>query len=206
MSRDGYAGRRSGTRRRASRRARQRCSSAAVRRPRGGPPDQPQHGGTSRSTSYSRLSGSRDGGHGQAPGGAMTAAGGNGPRVGNRGSTSSRGPHNALDGGMNPGRILGRIQGSHPAQAYGGGIGMGLRGDRLLGRSSFALNRATSSGGVLTCRKNRKEPTSACSAARAAAAGLGPSSSAVGTTTRQEPLQPIDAQRLSTTVSDSQQV
>ena len=86
------------------------------------------------------------GGHRQAPGGAMTAAGQNDPRVGNGGSTSSVGPHNALDGGMNPGRM----QGLHPAQAYGGGMGMGLGGDRLLGGSSFALNRATSSGGMLS--------------------------------------------------------
>ena len=86
------------------------------------------------------------GGHRQAPGGAMTAAGGNDPRVGNRGSTSSVGPHNALDDGMNPGRM----QGLHPAHAYGGGMGMGLGGDRVLGGSSFALNRATSSGGMLS--------------------------------------------------------
>ena len=84
--------------------------------------------------------------HGQAPRGAMTAAGANGPRLGNGATTSSLGPQNTLDGGMNPGRM----QGLHPAQAYDGGMGMGLGGDRLLGGSSFALNRATSGGGVLS--------------------------------------------------------
>ena len=84
--------------------------------------------------------------HGQAPRGAMTAAGANGLRLGNGATTSSLGPQNTLGGGMNPGRM----QGLHPAQAYGGGMGMGLGGDRLLGGSSFALNRATSSGGVLS--------------------------------------------------------
>ena len=85
------------------------------------------------------------GGHGHAPSGAMTAAGRSDPRAGNGGRTSSLGPRNALDGGMNPGRM----QGLHPAQAHGS-MGMGLGGDRLLGGSSFALNRATSSGGVLS--------------------------------------------------------
>ena len=80
------------------------------------------------------------------PGGRMTAAGANDPRFGNSGMTSSLGPHNALDHGMNPGGM----QGLHPGQAYDGGMGMGLGGDRLLGGSSFALNRATSSGGVLS--------------------------------------------------------
>ena len=42
----------------------------------------------------------------------------------------------------------GGIQGLHPGGAYDGGMGMGLGGDRLLGGSSFALNRATSSGGA----------------------------------------------------------
>ena len=80
------------------------------------------------------------------PGGRMTAAGANDPRVGNNGMTSSLGPHNALDHGMNPGGM----QGLHPGQAYDGGMGMSLGGNRLLGGSSFALNRATSSGGVLS--------------------------------------------------------
>ena len=89
------------------------------------------------------------GGYGQHPGqpsGQMMAAGTHNPRFGNNGMTSSLGPHNALDGGMNPGGM----QGLHPGGAYDGGMGMGLGGDRLLGGSSFALNRATSSGGVLS--------------------------------------------------------
>ena len=80
------------------------------------------------------------------PGGRMTAAGGNDPQGGNSGMTSSLGPQNGLGHGMNPGGM----QGLHPGQAYDGGMGMGLGGDRLLGGSSFALNRATSSGGVLS--------------------------------------------------------
>ena len=80
------------------------------------------------------------------PGGRMTAAGASGPHGGNGGMTSSLGPHNTLDHGMNPGGM----QGLHPGQAYDGGMGMSLGGDRLLGGSSFALNRATSSGGVLS--------------------------------------------------------
>ena len=80
------------------------------------------------------------------PGGRMTAAGTSGPQVGNSGRTSSLGPQNGLDHGMNPGGM----QGLHPGQAYDGGMGTGLGGDRLLGGSSFALNRATSSGGVIS--------------------------------------------------------
>ena len=93
-----------------------------------------------------QMGGGGYGQRGQAPGGAMTAASGNDPRFANGGMTSSLGPHNALDGGMS----AGGMQGLHPAQAYDGGIGMGLGGNRLLGGSSFALNRATSSGGVLS--------------------------------------------------------
>ena len=80
------------------------------------------------------------------PGGRTTAAGTSGPQVGNSGMTSSLRPQKGLGHGMNPGGM----QGLHPGQAYDGGIGMGLGGDRLLGGSSFALNRATSSGGVLS--------------------------------------------------------
>ena len=86
-------------------------------------------------------------GHRQTqPGGRMTAAGASGRQIGNSGSTSSLGPQNGLGHGMNPGGM----QGLHPGQAYDGGMGMGLGSDRLLGGSSFALNRATSSGGVIS--------------------------------------------------------
>ena len=81
------------------------------------------------------------------PGGGMTAAGTNDPRFGNRGMTSSLGPHNAIGGAMEP---SGSMQGLHPGQSYNQEMGMGLGSDRLLQGSSFALNRATSSGGVLS--------------------------------------------------------
>ena len=80
-------------------------------------------------------------------GGQMTAAGTNDPRFGNGGMTSSLGPQNAIGGAMNP---SGSMQGLHPGQSYDHGMGMGLGSDRLLQGSSFALNRATSSGGVLS--------------------------------------------------------
>ena len=89
-------------------------------------------------------------GHGQRQAGAsgqMTAAGARNPRFGNGGRTSSLGPQNAISGAMDPSASM---QGLHPAQTYDHGMGMGLGGDRLLQRSSFALNRATSSGGVLS--------------------------------------------------------
>ena len=90
------------------------------------------------------------GGYGQnraGPGGQMTAAGANDPRSGSGGRTSSLGPQSAIGGAMNPSTSM---QGMKPGQAYGQGMGMGLGSDRLLQGSSFALNRATSSGGVLS--------------------------------------------------------
>ena len=90
------------------------------------------------------------GGHGQRQAGAsgqMTAAGASNPRFGNGGRTSSLGPQNAIGGAMDPSASM---QGLHPAQTYDRGMGMGLGSDRLLQGSSFALNRATSSGGVLS--------------------------------------------------------
>ena len=90
------------------------------------------------------------GGYGQQqgqPGRQMAAAGGNDPRFGNSGMTSSLGPQNAIGGGVNP---SGSMQGLHPGQSYDHGMGMGLGSDRLLQGSSFALNRATSSGGILS--------------------------------------------------------
>ena len=87
-------------------------------------------------------------GHQQGqPGRQMTAAGANDPRVGNGGMTSSLGPQNAIGGAMGPSASM---QGLHPGQSYDHGMGMGLGSDRLLQGSSFALNRATSSGGVLS--------------------------------------------------------
>ncbi len=80
-------------------------------------------------------------------GGRMTAAGANDPRFGNGGMTSSLGPQGAIGGAMNPSASM---QGLHPGQSYDQGMGMGLGNDRLLQGSSFALNRATSSGGVLS--------------------------------------------------------
>ena len=84
--------------------------------------------------------------HGQPPGGAMTTAGGSDPRVGDGGRMSSLGPQNGRGRPMN----AGGMQGLQPRHAYDGGAGMNLGGDRLLGGSSFALNRPTSSGGVLS--------------------------------------------------------
>ena len=81
------------------------------------------------------------------PGGMRTAAGTNDPRFGNGGMTSSLRPQGAMSGAMNPSASM---QGLHPGQAYDQGMGMGLGNDRLLQGSSFALNRATSSGGVLS--------------------------------------------------------
>ena len=89
------------------------------------------------------------GGHGQRQGqrgGQVTAAAANDPRFGNGGMTSSLGPQNGRGRPMN----AGGMQGLQPRHAYDGGAGMNLGGDRLLGGSSFALNRATSSGGVLS--------------------------------------------------------
>ena len=90
------------------------------------------------------------GGYGQQQGqrgGQMTGAGTNDPRFGNGGMTSSLGPQNAIGGAMNPSASR---QGLHPGQSYDHGMGMGLGSDRLLQGSSFALNQATSSGGVLS--------------------------------------------------------
>ena len=89
------------------------------------------------------------GGYGQHPGqpsGQMMAAGTHDPRFGNNGMTSSLGPQNGIGMPMD----ASGMQGLHPGSAYDGGMGMGLGGDRLLGGSSFALNRATASGGVLS--------------------------------------------------------
>ena len=88
------------------------------------------------------------GGYGQQqdqPGARMTAAGANDPRFGNGGMTSSLGPQGAIGDAMNPSASM---QGLHPGQSYDDGMGMSLGGDRLLQGSSFALNRATSSGGI----------------------------------------------------------
>ena len=90
------------------------------------------------------------GGYGQQqgqPGARMTAAGANDPRFGNGGMTSSLGLQNAIGGAMEPGASM---QGLHPGQSYDHGMGMGLGNDQLLQGSSFALNRATSSGGILS--------------------------------------------------------
>ena len=87
-------------------------------------------------------------GHQQGqPGRQMTAAGANDPRFGNSGRTSSLGPQNGIRGAMNPSASM---QGLHPVGSYDHGMGMGLGSDRLLQGSSFALNRATSSGGILS--------------------------------------------------------
>ena len=80
-------------------------------------------------------------------GGRMTAAGANGPRFGNGGRTSSLGPQNAMGGTRSPGASM---QGLHPGQSHDQGMSMGLEGDRLLQGSSFALDRATASGGILS--------------------------------------------------------
>ena len=80
-------------------------------------------------------------------GGPMTATGASGPRLGNGGRTSSLGPQNAMGGARSPGASM---QGLHPGQSHDQGMGMGLGGDRLLQGSSFALDRATASGGILS--------------------------------------------------------
>ena len=90
------------------------------------------------------------GGYGQQQGQhgrQMTGSGANESRFANGGMTSSLGPQSAIGGAMNPSASM---QGLHPGQSYDHGMGMGLGGDRLLQGSSFALNRATSSGGVLS--------------------------------------------------------
>ena len=81
------------------------------------------------------------------PGGRMTAAGANDPRLGNGGMTSSLGPRGAIGEAMDPSASM---QGLHPRRSLDQGMGMGLGSDRLLDGSSFALNRATSSGGILS--------------------------------------------------------
>ena len=78
--------------------------------------------------------------------GAMTAAGANTRPVSNGGLTSSLGPQNMAGRPMN----AGGVNGLHPGGTYDSGLGTSLGGNRLLGGSSFALNRATSSGGVLS--------------------------------------------------------
>ena len=90
------------------------------------------------------------GGHGQRQGqrgGQVTAAGTNDPRFDNGGMTSSLGAGGTIGGAMDPSASM---QGLHPGRSYDQGMGMGLGSDRLLQGSSFALNRATSSGGVLS--------------------------------------------------------
>ena len=88
--------------------------------------------------------------HGQNPAAAghMTTAGGAGyPGLGNGGMTSSLGPQNTMAGPMNSAGM----QGLHPAGAYDdASMSMGLGSDRLAGGLSFAVNRATSSGGILS--------------------------------------------------------
>lgn len=73
--------------------------------------------------------------------GAMTAAGGS-----NSALTSRLGPQNTAGVPMN----AGGMQGLHPAGTGYGNVAMGLGGERLVGGSALALNRATSSGGVLS--------------------------------------------------------
>ena len=83
--------------------------------------------------------------HGQ-PDGRRNATGGTDPRFGTGGRTSSLGPQPGIRAAMNPNGMHGR----HPGGADEGGMSLGLGGEQLLGGSSFALNRATSSGGVLS--------------------------------------------------------
>ena len=83
--------------------------------------------------------------HGQ-PDGRRNATGGTDPRFGTGGMTSSLGPQPGIRAAMNPNGMHGR----HPGGADEGGMSLGLGGEQLLGGSSFALNRATSSGGVLS--------------------------------------------------------
>ena len=94
-----------------------------------------------------QLGGGGYGQHHAQRGGQMTAAGAKDPRFGGGAMRSSLGPQNAISGARDPST---RMQGLHPGQAYDHGMGMSLGGDRLLQGSSFALNRATSSGGVLS--------------------------------------------------------
>ncbi len=83
--------------------------------------------------------------HGQ-PDGRRNATGGTDPRFGPGGMTSSLGPPPGIRAAMNPNGM----HGLHPGGADEGGMSLGLGGEPLLGGSSFALNRATSSGGVLS--------------------------------------------------------
>ena len=83
--------------------------------------------------------------HGQ-PDGRRNAGGGTDPPFGTGGMTSSLGPQTGIRAAMNPNGM----HGLHPGGADEGGMSMGLGGEQLLGGSSFALNRATSSGGVLS--------------------------------------------------------
>ena len=83
--------------------------------------------------------------HGQ-PDGRRNATGGTDPRFGPGGMTSSLGPQTGIRAAMNPNGM----HGLHPGGADEGGMSLGLGGEPLLGGSSFALNRATSSGGVLS--------------------------------------------------------
>ena len=80
------------------------------------------------------------------PDGRRNATGGTDPRFGTGGMTSSLGPQPGIRAAMNPNGMHGR----HPGGADEGGMRMGLGGEQLLGGSSFTLNRATSSGGVLS--------------------------------------------------------
>ena len=61
--------------------------------------------------------------------------------------TSNLGPQSTIGGAMNPSASM---QGLDPGQSYDRGMGMSLGNDGLLQGSSFALNRATASGGVLS--------------------------------------------------------
>ena len=62
-------------------------------------------------------------------------------------------PLNTPGGGMNPamgGLHSGGMEQMHSDQAGQGGMGIGFQRDRVLSGSEFALNRATSSGGILS--------------------------------------------------------
>ena len=90
------------------------------------------------------------GGYGQQQsqhGGQMTPSGTNDPRFGNGGMTSSLRPQGAIGGAMNPSASM---QGLDPGQSYNQRMGIGLGGDGLLQGSSFALNRPTASGAILS--------------------------------------------------------
>ena len=85
----------------------------------------------------------------QMTGGRMSAAGGPGGatgRFGNRGPGAGPGPETA----MGDTHGMPAMQGLHPQDAYQDGIGLGLGTGPLTEGSSFALNRATSGGGVLS--------------------------------------------------------